>query len=41
MIEEKENPVVFVSKMRSDQEIRWNTTEKEAYAIVYCLRKLE
>ena len=27
--------------MLSDQEIRWNTTEKEAYAIVYCLKKLE
>ena len=41
MIEEKEIPVAFVSKMLSDQEIRWNTTEKEAYAIVYCLKKLE
>jgi hypothetical protein len=37
----KEIPVAFVSKMLSDQEIRWNTTEKEAYAIVYCLKKLE
>ena len=37
----KEVPVAFVSKMLSDQEIRWNTTEKEAYAIVYCLKKLE
>jgi transposase InsO family protein len=36
-----EKPVAFVSKMLSDSEIRWTTTEKEAYAIVYCLKKLE
>ena len=41
VIEEKEGPVAFVSKMLSDQEIRWNITEKEAYTIVYCLTKLE
>ena len=41
MIDGKEVPVAFVSKMLSDQEIRWNITEKEAYAIVYCLKKLK
>ena len=36
VIDGKEVPVAFVNKMLSDQEIRWNTTEK-----VYCLKKLE
>ena len=37
----KEYPIAFVSKMLSEVEMRWNTTEQEAYAIVYSLKKLE
>ena len=41
VIDEKEIPIAFVSKMLTEVEIRWNTTEKEAFAIIYCLKKLE
>ena len=33
----KEIPIAFISKMLSEVESRWNTTEKEAYAIVFSL----
>jgi hypothetical protein len=33
--------IAFVSKLLSAQETRWSTIEKEAYAIVYSLKKLE
>jgi hypothetical protein len=33
--------VAFMSKLLSAQEIRWSTIEKEAYAIVYILKKFE
>ena len=36
-----EKPIAFMSKMLSEQEMRWNTTEKEAYAIVYAFKKFE
>ena len=36
-----EYPIAFVSKILSEVEIRWNTTEQEAYAIVFSLKKLE
>ena len=35
-----ENPTAFISKMLSEVESRWNTTEKEAYAIVFSLKNL-
>ena len=38
VMEGQEIPVAFSSTMLSDQEIRFNTTEREAYAIVYCLQ---
>ena len=41
MIERKKIPAAFSSTMLNDQKIRWDTSEKEAYAIVYCLKKLE
>ena len=33
--------IAFVSKLLSSQEARWSMIEKEAYAIVYSLKKLE
>ena len=36
-----EKPVAFMSKLLTPQEINWNTTEKEAYAIVYAFKKFE
>jgi len=41
IIEDKEVPVAFTSKILTEQEQRWTTTEKEAYAIVYCMKKFE
>ena len=41
VVDGKERPVAFMSKMLSDTEMRWNTTEKEAYAIVYAFKKFE
>ena len=41
VVEGKEIPIAFVSKMLSDVEMRWNTTEKESYAIVFSFKKLE
>ena len=35
-----ERPIAFVSHGLSQQEIRWSTIEKECYAIVYTLKKL-
>jgi hypothetical protein len=36
-----EQPVVFISKSLAREQLRWSTPEKEAYAIVYALKKLE
>ena len=41
VIEGKEVPIAFVSHGLSEQEIRWSTIEKECYAIVYALEKLD
>ena len=41
MVEGVEHPIAFVSKELTDVEMKWNVTEKECYAIVYALRKLE
>ena len=40
IIDGKEVPIAFISKSLSEQEINWSTIEKECYAIVYCLNKL-
>ena len=36
-----EHPIMFMSKTLSEAESRWNTTEKECYAIVYAFKKFE
>ena len=41
VVDGEEQPIAFVSKMLTKEEQRWTTTEKEAFAIVYCLKKLE
>ena len=40
IVEGVEKPIAFVSHGLSHQEIRWSTIEKECYAIVYTLDKL-
>ena len=41
IIDGKEYPVAFVSKTLSKQQRRWDSKEREAYAIFYALRQLE
>ena len=41
VIDDKEYPVAFMSKVLSAAEVRWNVTERECYAIVYAFRKFE
>ena len=41
MINGEEVPIAFISKMLDEREERWTTTEKECYAIIYCIKKLE
>jgi transposase InsO family protein len=36
-----ERPIEFVSKGFTDQQKRWNTTDQEAFAIYFCLLKLQ
>ena len=36
-----EHPIMFMSKTLTEAESRWNTTEKECYAIVYAFKKFE
>ena len=36
-----EQPIAFMSKTLSAEEIKWSTIEKECYAIVFALRKFE
>ena len=36
-----ERPIQYVSKTLADCEKKWATVEKEAYAMLYCLRKLK
>jgi len=37
----KERTIGFVSKTFNTQQAAWTTTEKEGFAVVYCLRKFE
>jgi len=37
----KECPIQFISKAFKREQLRWDTPEKEAYAIFYALKKLE
>ena len=39
--EARKNPIRFISKTLSKTERRWDTVEKEAYAIFYALKKLK
>ena len=39
--EGKHEPIAFISKTLSKTELKWSTPEKEAYAIFYCLNKLD
>ena len=41
IIDGLEQPIAFMSKTLSAEEIKWSTIEKECYAIVYSLRKFE
>ena len=41
VISQKEIPIAFMSKTLTTPEVRWSTIEKELYAIVYSLHKLE
>ena len=40
-VNEVEHPIAFISKSLSEAEINWSTIEKECYAIVYSLKKLD
>ena len=40
-VEEQERPIMFISKAFSRPQLRWSTFEKEAYAILYCVKKLD
>ena len=37
----KEIPIIFLSKALTEEQFRWSTPEKEAYAIVYAFNELE
>ena len=41
VIDGLEQPIAFMSKTLSAEEIKWSTIEKECYAIVFSLRKFE
>ena len=41
IVDGKEQPVAFVSKSLTGPQLRWPTIQKEAYAIYYCITKLE
>ena len=40
-IDGKSFPIAIISRTLNSTELRWSTPEKEAYAIFYCLMKLE
>ena len=40
-VDGKEQPISYMSKALSKTELRWSTTDKEAYAIVYALYKFK
>jgi len=39
--DDKEHPIQFISKAFKREQLRWDTPEKEAYAIFYALKKLQ
>ena len=41
LIDDKEQPVAFVSKSLSGPQLRWPTIQKEAFAVFYCITHLE
>ena len=41
VVDGEERPVVFLSKSLSGSQVNWSVPEKEAYAIVYALTKLD
>jgi hypothetical protein len=41
IIDGKERCIALVSKSLSGPQLRWTTIQKEAYAIYYCITKLE
>ncbi len=40
-VDGQQQPIVFISKAFSKAQLRWSTFEKEAYAIIFCIRKLD
>ena len=40
-VEGIERPIVFISKAFSRPQLRWSPFEKEAYAIIFCIKKLD
>lgn len=41
LVDEKEQPIIFISKSLDKVQRRWDTIEKEAYAIYWALHELE
>ena len=41
VVDGKDQPISYMSRTLSKTELRWSTTDKEAYAIVYALYKFE
>ena len=41
IFEEDDHPIMFISKSLNKQQLRWSTPEKECYAIVNALQKME
>lgn len=41
VIDGVERPMEFVSSKLSDTQLRWPTREKEAWAVIYCLKKFD
>ena len=41
VVDGKETPIQFISKTFDETQLKWSTNEKEAYAIIYAIRKLE
>ena len=41
VVQEKEQPIAFLSKTLADSQLNWSTFEKEAYAIYYAFHELE
>jgi transposase InsO family protein len=41
VVDGKETPIQFISKTFDETQLKWSTNEKEAYAIIYAIRKLD